>query len=157
MKYTRLSLQDLKDLEKEFVEFLALNGIPADEWERLKKEDMDKVEQVIDHFSDVIWEGVLRKTEMVEHRRADKLTLCKIVDGELITLLMKTTDVNIDLTKTENIYKAISNIQGYQVSIQKDKIEKEATQQYFELLEIGFYIAKEPKYEALFEQVGNLS
>jgi|SRR5690554_865030 len=149
MKYTRLSLQDLKDLEKEFVEFLVLNGIPADEWERLKKEDKTKVEQVIDHFSDVIWEGALRKTEMVEHRRTGKLTICKVTEGELLTLLVKTSDKSVDFTKQEDIENVLSNIDQHEISIQKDKIEIEKTQQLFELLQLGFYIAKNPAYEKL--------
>lgn len=151
MKYTRLSLQDLKDLEKEFVEFLALNGIPAEDWEKLKKNDLDKVEGIIDQFSDVIWESVLRKTEMVELRRKDNLTVCKVEEGKLTTLVMKTTDENIDLTSSEDIEKVLADKENIDLNVRVDEITKPAPEQLFELLQIGFYITKEEKYKELIQ------
>ena len=152
MKYARLSLDDLKDLEKEFVEFLVLNGIPADEWERLKAKDQDKVEQVIDHFSDVIWEGALRKTEMVEHRRADKLTVCRVKDGKLITLLIRSLDRELNLTKQEDLNKVFENLDKHDVSVHTDKIDKPEVEQLFELLQVGFYITNSKAYEKLLDE-----
>lgn len=152
MKYTRLSLQDLQDLEKEFVEFLVLNGIAADEWERLKKVDTDKVEQVIDHFSDVIWEGVLRKTEMVEHRRADKLTVCRVKNGELITLLIRSLDGDLNFTKQEDLDLVFKSLDKHDVSVHTDTFEKPDTEQLFELMQVGFYISKNPAYEKLLDE-----
>lgn len=152
MKYTRLSLQDLKDLEKEFVEFLVLNGIPADDWERLKVKDSDKVEDIIDQFSDVIWESVLRKTEMVEHRRRDKLTICRVAKGELVTLLIRSSDRDLDFTKPEDLAKVLKDIDKHEVSIHNDKIEKPETEQLFELLQVGFYISKDPEYVKLLDE-----
>ena len=152
MKYTRLSLQDLKDLEKEFVEFLVINGIPADEWEKLKSKDKDKVEQVIDQFSDVIWEGVLRKTEMVEHRRADKLTVCRVKDGELITLLIRSLDRDLNLTKQEDLDQVFLNLDKHDVNVHTDKFEKPDTEQLFELLQVGFYISNNPVYVKLLDE-----
>ena len=46
-KYRLLSSDELKALEKEFVEYLVVNGITADEWERLKKEENDKAKDPI--------------------------------------------------------------------------------------------------------------
>lgn len=153
MKYTRLSLQDLKDLEKEFVEFLVLNGIPAEDWEEMKKTDLKKVEGIIDQFSDVVWEGVLRKTELVELRRKDTLTVCKVVDGELSTLVIKTYDGNIDLTQADEIETALADLENYEVNVRVDKITKPATEQLFELLQIGFYISKNEKYQTVIDNL----
>ncbi|PKR81379.1 hypothetical protein CW751_04805 [Brumimicrobium salinarum] len=151
MKYTRLSLQDLKDLEKEFIDFLAVNGIPADEWERLKAEEKDTVEGIIDQFSDVVWEGVLRKTKRVEHRRKDKLTICRIKNDELQTLVIKTDDENIDLTQPEEIEKLLAHPKNFKIRLQQDAVLKNASEQYFELLKVGFYISKNEAYDQLFE------
>ncbi|PWH81261.1 DUF6495 family protein [Brumimicrobium oceani] len=153
MKYTRLPLKDLKDLEKEFVDFLAVNGIPADEWVKLKENDTQKVEGIIDQFSDVIWEGVLRKTELVELRRKDILTVCKVVEGELSTLVIKTYDENIDLTQADEIAKALANLENYEVNVRVDPITKLATEQLFELLQIGFYISKDAQYSELIDKL----
>lgn len=152
MKYARLPLSDLKDLEKEFVDFLAVNGIAAEEWQRLKAEEKDTVEGIIDQFSDVIWEGVLRKTEIVEHRRKDVLTLCKVVEGELSTFVVKTKDESIDLTQANEVEKALSNLDDYEVNMRVDKITKATTEQLFELLQIGFYITKNEQYAKVFKE-----
>ncbi|WP_107039634.1 DUF6495 family protein [Brumimicrobium mesophilum] len=146
MKYTRLPLQDLQDLEKEFIDFLAINGIPADDWERMKKNDLDKVEGIIDQFSDVVWEGLLRKTEMVELRRKDTLTVCRVEEGDLTTLVVKAANENIDLTKSEDIEKVLSDIDHIEINVRKDEITKPATEQLFELIQVGFYVSKNPKY-----------
>ena len=146
MKYTRLTLQDLKDLENEFVEFLVLNGIPADEWESIKQSNPDKVEKVIDQFSDVIWESVLRKTEIVEHRRKDKLTICKVKDGELITLLIRSSNSELDFTKAKDLQTVFKDIDNHEVSLQRDNINKSKSEQLFELMQVGFYISKDSTY-----------
>nr|WP_299204980.1 DUF6495 family protein [uncultured Brumimicrobium sp.] len=153
MKYTRLQLQDLKDLEKEFVEFLVLNGIPAEDWEKMKKNDVEKVEGIIDQFSDVIWESVLRKTEMVELRRKDTLTVCRVVEGELSTLVIKTYDGDIDLTQANEVENALSDLENYEVNVRVDKITKPVTEQLFELLQIGFYITKNEKYKEVIDKL----
>lgn len=36
MKYRRLTAEELSGLEKEFVHYLIINGIDAQEWEKLK-------------------------------------------------------------------------------------------------------------------------
>jgi hypothetical protein len=155
MKYSRLSLQDLQDLETEFVEFLVLNGIPAEDWEELKKQDLDKVEQVIDHFSDVIWESVLRKTEIVEHRRKEKLTICRVENGKLVTLLIRSSDPELDFTKPADLKTVFEDVNKHVVSLQTDEIEKSEPEQLFELLEVGFYISKDPEYMKLLDEKNN--
>ena len=152
MKYSRLPLQDLKDLEKEFIEFLAINGIPAEDWERMKKHDLDKVEGIIDQFSDVVWEGLLRKTEMVELRRKDTLTVCRVTEGKLATLVLKSADEKIDLTKEEDIHHVLADIESADLNIRLDEIIKPVTEQLFELIQVGFYVSKDAKYLDLFEK-----
>lgn len=152
MKYTRLSLADLKDLETEFIEFLIVNGIEAKEWEELKKSDMAKVEKIVDQFSDVIWEGVLRKTKMVEHRHPNKLTVCHVEEGELLTLNIHAKNKHLDLTNQEEIDRVLADIDQHKVSVQKDKITKPAPEQLFDFIKIGFFITKNPIYKRLIDR-----
>lgn len=64
--YRDLSIEELKHFEQEFKEFLAVNGIDAELWIQIKKEDSDKVNQLISSFSDVIYNSVLLKMEYIE-------------------------------------------------------------------------------------------
>lgn len=146
MKYARLTLSDLKDLEKEFIEFLIVNGIAADEWEAIKKEDKEKTEKIIDQFSDVVWESILRKNKLVEKRSKDQLTVCYVENDELITLFIKSNTSKFDLTKTEDIDELIAHKNQLQIQLKKDQLTIPAPQQLFQLLQVGFYFSKNEKY-----------
>ena len=86
MKFSRLSLSELESLEKEFIEFLAANGIDSDYWIKLKKEKNEKAEKLIDVFSDIVWQKSLDKINFLEHRTATSLKLFKC-DKETIELI----------------------------------------------------------------------
>lgn len=151
MKYARLSISDLKDLEKEFIEFLILNGIVAEDWESIKKEKKDKAELIIDQFSDTVWEGILRKTDMLELRRKDFLTLCYTKENVLYTLVIKSNDENIDFTLDKDIEKVITEMDNHEVTVRQDIITRPVTEQLFDFIKVGFYITKEEKYKSLIE------
>lgn len=86
--------------EKDFIDFLVVNGIDAESWESLKKNDVEKAAQIVDLFSDVVFEQVLRKVSYLE--KADEAVLqfvhCSEEQMELIAL--KRTSKNINLLKT---------------------------------------------------------
>jgi hypothetical protein len=48
-KYRLLTLEELKSMEKEFVDFLVLNGIPGEDWVKLKDTDPDRAEGICSH------------------------------------------------------------------------------------------------------------
>ncbi|MEQ8415493.1 MAG: DUF6495 family protein [Imperialibacter sp.] len=91
-KYRTLTREELTALEKEFIDYLIVNGITADDWEKLKKETPAKANKIVDLFSDVVFEDVLRKTEFLELRTRthimtyqclqDKIVLCGMHGGE---------------------------------------------------------------------------
>ncbi len=64
-KYRNLSIGELEELEKEFIEFLVINGVEAHEWEALK--GTDRANEIITAFSDVVFEGIMRKHLFLEH------------------------------------------------------------------------------------------
>lgn len=151
MKYARLSMGDLKDLEDEFVKFLILNGITAEDWEKLKRDENDKAELIIDQFSDTIWEGILRKTDMLELRRKDFLTLCYTKDYVLYTFVIKAPNSKINFTSGKDIDKVLSSSEDYEVTIRKDIIIRPVTEQLFEFIKVGFYITKDETYRSFLE------
>ncbi len=58
MVYTSIQwfLEDLKDI---FVNFLAANSITFEDWKKIKKNDKERVEELIENFSDVVFEKSL--------------------------------------------------------------------------------------------------
>jgi hypothetical protein len=63
-KYRLLTLEELNEMEKEFVDFLVLNSILPADWEQLKKDG--QADPVIEQFSDVVFETIMRKVEFLE-------------------------------------------------------------------------------------------
>ncbi len=66
MKYRVLTIEELKNLEKEFIEFLASNTITASDWEKLKISDKIKAEKLIELFSDIVFDKVLVNVQLLE-------------------------------------------------------------------------------------------
>lgn len=68
MKYCCLCNEELQELEKEFVNFLAVNQVIVDDWEKIKGEDNDKVDCLIEIFSDMVFDKVLEDVEYFEYK-----------------------------------------------------------------------------------------
>ena len=100
MKYRRLSNEELKELEPEFIEFLASNSVTGDDWVKLKKESNDKAEEMIEIFSDIVLERALTKIECLEKRDEKdwKIFYCTKEQIHLIGLAVP-VDSELDLRK----------------------------------------------------------
>ena len=92
MKYVRLSAEELHELEKEFIDFLVVNGITATDWVAIKENEPLNAEEIINQFSDVVWESIMRSNKYlnkVEETSAyyfkcnmNDIALKKIVKGD---------------------------------------------------------------------------
>ena len=98
MKYTRLTRQQLEELQNEFINFLATQSITADEWQAIKENKPEVAEEEIDVFSDLIWEGVLNKVDYLENISALQMHLFHTAEKEMKLLSVKVLNPEIDLT-----------------------------------------------------------
>lgn len=98
MKYTRLTKQQLEELQPEFVNFLASQTITATEWDTLKREKPEVAEDELDVFSDLIWEGVLSKVEFLENISAQQMHLFHLLEKEMRLISVKVMNPEVDLT-----------------------------------------------------------
>ncbi|MCH2199607.1 MAG: DUF6495 family protein [Flavobacteriales bacterium] len=89
MRYRKLHLEELEELRSEFVQFLAANSIPADEWEELKKKDKEKAETLIEMFSDIFWEKALGNIQCVELREPKRLRVVRFEEEEAKLIEMR--------------------------------------------------------------------
>jgi len=97
MKYTRLSKEQLEELRSEFINFLATQSITAEEWTQLKQEKPAVVEQELDVFSDLIWEGVLTKVHYLENISELQMHLFELKEKEMRLISVKILNPEIDL------------------------------------------------------------
>lgn len=97
MKYTRLTKQQFEELHHEFINFLATQSITANEWETIKKNKPQVVEEELDVFSDLVWEGVLGKVTYLENISRQQMHLFHLADKEMKLISVKILNPDIDL------------------------------------------------------------
>ena len=154
MKYTRLTKQQLEELHQEFINFLATQTITADEWNDIKNNKPEVVEEEIDIFSDLVWEGVLAKVEYVENISAQQMHLFHLTDKEMKLISVKVMNPEIDLTTDVGFAWFRKNWQSdfveYLSAVKAYKEDKNLDK--FELIQKGAVITKGELYQ-WFEKV----
>lgn len=98
-KYRVLTSEELRELEDEFIKFLVLNGIVADDWNKLKK-DPEKADRMIDLFSDVVFEKILREITHLAHYSKSSIKIFFCAEDQIHLIGVDTEDPSIDFTST---------------------------------------------------------
>lgn len=93
-KYRALNIKELETLEKEFVDFLVLNGIMHDDWTKMKNEDPLAAQKMTELFSDVVWESILRKAKHLDFTSAHSIKCFQCLEDKIVL-------VGVDSTKTD--------------------------------------------------------
>ncbi len=101
IKYSRLTKEQFEELHQEFINFLATQSITGEEWKQIKENQPEAAEEELDIFSDLIWEGVLSKSNYLENISPQQLFLFKVEENAMKLIVVKTKDESIDLTTTE--------------------------------------------------------
>ncbi|WP_299390531.1 DUF6495 family protein [uncultured Gelidibacter sp.] len=101
MKYTRLTKEQFEELHQEFINFLATQSITADEWADIKANKPEVAEEELDIFSDLVWEGVLRKVTYLEHISPQQMHLFHLKETDMQLIAVKLNIDTVDLTTSE--------------------------------------------------------
>ncbi|MDF2438113.1 MAG: hypothetical protein K0Q95_2489 [Bacteroidota bacterium] len=151
MKYKRLTPEELKALEADFINFLASAQITGPDWEKMKQNENDKANELIDVFSDVVYDKVLSKINYLEYRDAKSLNLFHFAaeNVQLIGLRVKDNS-HLDLT-SDAVMKQWNEADNASVNIIRSerKYEKEKQLEVFELLQTGCLITDDKLFRLL--------
>jgi hypothetical protein len=131
MKYTRIPTDELEKLEEEFVNFLVMNGIIADDWVAIKENEPLNADEIINQFSEVVWESILRSTKYLNKVEEESAYYFKC-DTDKIYL--------IKVDKTEAAAEQFSTSKEY---------NKTRELELFEMLQSGCTISEGEEYEKL--------
>ncbi len=101
MKYERLTKEQFEELHQEFINFLATQSITAQEWEDIKANKPEVAEEELDIFSDLVWEGVLKNVQFLEHYSAQHLFLFHFLESDIQLIKVSVSRKDIDITTTE--------------------------------------------------------
>jgi hypothetical protein len=151
MKYKRLTLEELEVLQQDFISFLASAQITGADWEKMKKEENEKANQLIDVFSDVVYDKVLSRISYLEYRDPKTLNIFYFAEDKmyLIGLRVKKTSA-LDLTAPDvtTQWSSVSNASVNVIRSEK-KYEKERQMEVFELLQTGCLITDDRMFKLL--------
>ncbi|HOY12539.1 MAG TPA: DUF6495 family protein [Saprospiraceae bacterium] len=143
IKYRRLSIEELTHLEEKFIQFLVVNGISAEDWVKIKSENLDQTNDLIDSFSDTIFEGLMQKTTFFEYADSKMILSYKVDDKKAICyILMIKADSNlvIDPEKPEASIAGISP-DDFTLTVASKEIQGDRNLFVYQELEKGRYIS----------------
>ncbi len=110
MKYRNLTLEELEVFAEDFKQFLIVNGVHAEEWEEMNKNDKAKAVKFVELFSDTVLQKVYEKIQFLEFRAEDSCMVFKFnkENIELISISRKEGS-NVSLETPESIHEALKN------------------------------------------------
>lgn len=155
LKYRRLTSPELDQLKDDFVKFLASNSIPADDWEKMKKDENEKAIGMIDIFSDMVFDRAISNIKFLELRSEKELRVFKC-DTEKVELVGLTVaeENDLDFTNGEALKQLASGeilLENYGPKMYtSQKIYQESREQeLFKMMDMGCVPAPESLYMGL--------
>lgn len=67
-RFRRLTKEEFQAVESEFIQFLASEGITADDWAQKQDASSSDVSELLDAFSTLFWEGATHAISYLEHQ-----------------------------------------------------------------------------------------
>lgn len=112
IKYIRLSKQDFEEMHQDFAIFLASNSIDKKKWDDLKLNEPNVAEDLLDVFSDFIWENVLTNVNYLQYYSENIINLIHCQKTKMNAFVLKSKNNKISLLTEEGINWAIKNIEN---------------------------------------------
>lgn len=143
VKFRLLSLDELKELEKEFIDYLVVTGIAVEDWEKMKSDNPEKTANIIDLFSDVIFENIMQKTNYIQWRGEKELRTAQCLKDKFAIVGLdasKIQDANFKDSKYLNsaIQNPPSNLKVFTTEIHYEISREE---EIFNMTQCGYQIS----------------
>jgi hypothetical protein len=151
MKYTRLTKEQFDELHPEFINFLATQSIDKAEWDKIKQERPEVAEQELDVFSDLIWEGVLSRTQYLEHFSKSHIFLFQSFDTYVHSIVLKSLVPEIDFLTKEGLQWLSDNMftDTIEMKIGKKEFTTSRNDSLFELIKQGAFVSDGQLYQQI--------
>lgn len=148
MKYRRLTNEELEELQKEFVTFLASNQITASDWEKIKQSSPEKVEHLIGLFSDIVFEKILKQVEYLEQKTPKDMRLFHLTEDKIFMRGLRVEGAtDLDFTQTSDSATMMAQLQSSTAKLQLYSGERayksDRMMEAFDLMQQGALISKD--------------
>ena len=139
MKYKRLTKEQFEALHQEFITFLATQSIDKAEWDKIKVEKPEVAEQELDVFSDLIWEGVLKNANYLEHFSKNHIFLFHCQEKFIQSIVMKAISHEVDFMQKDGLQWLSDNLftDTVEIHLGKKEYEDERSKAIFDLITEG--------------------
>ncbi len=143
MKYDRLTKEQFEELHPEFINFLSTQSIDKQEWDKIKLETPEVAEQELDVFSDLIWEGVLTRTEYLEHFSKNYIFLFHCLDTYVQSIVLKSLVPEINFLTKEGLQWLSDNMftDTIEMKVGKKEFTEERNSSIFQLIQQGSFLS----------------
>ena len=151
MKYARLTKEQFEELHPEFINFLATQSIDKTEWDKIKADKPEIAEQELDIFSDLIWEGVLSRTEYLEHFSETHVFLFQAFETEIHSIVIKSAVTGIDLLSQTGLLWLSEHMftEDIEMKVGTKKFSEERNLSIFQLIQQGAYLSDGQFYKQI--------
>ena len=145
-KYRDLSLEELVIFEEEFIAFLVVNGVVADDWEKIKSDEPEKANELISLFSKLVFEKVLQNTRFLEKIEPANIQAIQCFPEKMIMIAVHRKSENIDLSQI-----ALSKINFNEIELIKGEKDYSGMreQELFEMICAGYHISDGTLFKSL--------
>ncbi len=142
MKYRCLRRDELEEVTEDFVKFLASNSITKEDWSRIKQDQPDAAQKMIELFSDIFWDKVLENLKWCQIRQKKSFRIFQIRDKWEMVHLKIAEDTPYDLTNPEHIQAVAGGAVGLaglgvEIFTGTKALVKDRKRELFEMLENG--------------------
>ena len=151
MKYSRLTKEQFEEMHQEFGTFLATQAIDKAEWDKIKSEKPEVAEQELDVFSDLVWEGVLTRTEYLEHFSKNHIFLFHCFDTHVQSIVLKSLVPETDFLTKEGLQWLSDNMftETIEMKTGKKVFTEERNSSIFGLIQQGAFLSDGQLYQQI--------
>ena len=136
MRFRRLTIEELKALEPELKQFLIVNEMYGDDWEKLNLENPDKAQALVDVFSDNVLDKVYSKIDFLEKRASNAFSVFSVTNTDIETITIQSN--KLELFTNEQIEKALNqHLAALEIFCGTKKIETTKSDEVFKLIQSG--------------------
>ncbi len=151
MKYSRLTKEQFEELHPEFINFLATQSIDKAEWDKIKAETPEIAEQELDVFSDLIWEGVLDRSQYLEHFSKNHIFLFECHQDHVNSIVLKSLVLETDFLTREGLQFLSDNMftENIEMKIGRKDFTEDRNTSIFELIKQGAFLSDGQLYKQI--------
>jgi hypothetical protein len=147
MKFRQLSIEELEGFKEEFVQFLIVQGIDADEWQRIKGDEPLRAVKMVGDFSDFIFSSIVSKVKYIEYFEPISLKLFKCEPETIHLMNISTQEVIQDLSTFLN--KLADIPENFEIQRVSKNYYPDRHTEIFRMINGGGHVSDGKIYESL--------